>query len=65
MDYKCTYCLKVFYSKATLDIHLMTKRHDWRLKKAIEMMEKGDTAETEGDTTTRLSNFPGNGNLIY
>ena len=38
-DHECSYCLKVFHSKATLDIHLMTKRHDWQLKKAIENMD--------------------------
>lgn len=56
MEYKCTYCLKVFHSKATLDIHLMTKRHDWRLKKAIEMMERGDK-DTEGCTTIKNGNL--------
>ena len=58
MEYDCSYCSKVFYSKATLDIHLMTKRHDWRLKKAIAMMENGvggDGTDVSGSSTRPLT----------
>ena len=61
-EYKCTYCQKIFYSKATLDIHLMTKRHDWQLKKAIEIMENGGGNQThEIGTRSTLQN---NGNYF-
>ena len=52
-EHECTYCLKIFQSKATLDIHLMTKRHDWQLKKAIENMNSVDNATT----TTMVDDF--------
>ncbi|XP_066933145.1 uncharacterized protein [Clytia hemisphaerica] len=48
-DHECTYCLKIFQSKATLDIHLMTKRHDWQLKKAIENMDSINNEVTTED----------------